>query len=362
VLIKQVTEALPRPKSLVPELPDALEKALLKALAKNKEDRYHNLAEMAIALERLAGSTQQQESPLPKTQALPVPQKQQDDTFATIMQKEARTTQQYVAHEKPVEESSKTPWGWILIGITALVIGISIGISSFVQTQNMQAAATAQAYQAQATATEQARQLQAAATAQARMALINSWNLVLSDQFVGDTNGWTIGDIDDDLYKGSKSITDGKLIWKVEQSKGFVHWDWPTGFEHPTDFYVSVEIHRISGSTSSACYGLWFRGDGSDYYFYEACDDQTYRVSLHSEQDGWEILLGFETSSAIKPDQTNKLAVLAEGSHFEFYINDQLVNTLDNNRWSSGRVGIMIEMTEGDTATFEFDNFVLRNP
>ena len=30
VLIKQVTEALPRPKSFVPELPDAMEKMLLK--------------------------------------------------------------------------------------------------------------------------------------------------------------------------------------------------------------------------------------------------------------------------------------------------------------------------------------------
>jgi len=53
VLIKQVTEALPRPKSLVPELPDALEKVLLKALAKNKEDRFQDVAAFGNALENL---------------------------------------------------------------------------------------------------------------------------------------------------------------------------------------------------------------------------------------------------------------------------------------------------------------------
>jgi eukaryotic-like serine/threonine-protein kinase len=43
ILLKQATEPLPRPKGLVPDLPDAVEKVLLKALAKHPEDRYESM-------------------------------------------------------------------------------------------------------------------------------------------------------------------------------------------------------------------------------------------------------------------------------------------------------------------------------
>jgi serine/threonine protein kinase len=43
VLVKQVTEPLPRPKTVVPDLPDEVELVLFKTLAKNPEDRYLNM-------------------------------------------------------------------------------------------------------------------------------------------------------------------------------------------------------------------------------------------------------------------------------------------------------------------------------
>ena len=49
VLIKQVTEPLPRPKTFVPDLPDEVELAIFKSLAKNPEDRYLNMGEFANA-------------------------------------------------------------------------------------------------------------------------------------------------------------------------------------------------------------------------------------------------------------------------------------------------------------------------
>lgn len=148
----------------------------------------------------------------------------------------------------------------------------------------------------------------------------------------------------------------------MHRSDGFVSWDWPIGVGEISDFYLSVEARRVSGPASSACYGLWFRGSGYNYYIFEICDDQTYAVYSHSEQEGWETLLGLTSSYAIKPNQWNKVAVAAEGNRFEFYINDQLVDTLANSRWTNGLVGIMIEVNAGDTAVFEFDNFVVRRP
>ncbi|MBN1439264.1 MAG: protein kinase [Anaerolineales bacterium] len=52
ILLKQATEPLPRPKAYVPDLPEAVEKVLLKALARKPEDRYPDMAAFIDGLER----------------------------------------------------------------------------------------------------------------------------------------------------------------------------------------------------------------------------------------------------------------------------------------------------------------------
>ncbi len=57
ILLKQATEPLPRPGAFARDLPEKVEKLLLKALAKNPEDRYPSMGQFAAALESsLAGS------------------------------------------------------------------------------------------------------------------------------------------------------------------------------------------------------------------------------------------------------------------------------------------------------------------
>lgn len=51
VVLMQMTDPLPRPVEFVPDLPESVEKILLKALAKEPEDRYQNMGEMIKALE-----------------------------------------------------------------------------------------------------------------------------------------------------------------------------------------------------------------------------------------------------------------------------------------------------------------------
>ncbi len=58
VVLMQATEPLPRPTHFVPDLPEAVEKLLLKALAKQPQDRYASMAEMAAAMERIVVSVQ----------------------------------------------------------------------------------------------------------------------------------------------------------------------------------------------------------------------------------------------------------------------------------------------------------------
>jgi serine/threonine protein kinase len=58
LLLKQANDPLPRPKSIVPNLPNTVERVLLKALAKNLQDRYQDMATFANALEGLLAEKQ----------------------------------------------------------------------------------------------------------------------------------------------------------------------------------------------------------------------------------------------------------------------------------------------------------------
>ncbi len=93
VLLKQASEPLPRPRQYAPDLPDVVEKLLLKALAKKPEDRYPEMVGMVMALENtLAGSSQVGKSAVAQTppKAGRVKDTQatieQEDTYATILQ------------------------------------------------------------------------------------------------------------------------------------------------------------------------------------------------------------------------------------------------------------------------------------
>jgi len=59
VILKHMTDPLPRPRQFVPALPYAVEQLLIKALAKNRKDRYLNAGAFAHAMETLIGEKPQ---------------------------------------------------------------------------------------------------------------------------------------------------------------------------------------------------------------------------------------------------------------------------------------------------------------
>ena len=62
ILLKQVNEPLPSPREFVRDLPEKVEKMLLKTLAKDPEDRYANMGDFASAAESMLRNTEQQAS------------------------------------------------------------------------------------------------------------------------------------------------------------------------------------------------------------------------------------------------------------------------------------------------------------
>jgi len=136
VLLKQATEPLPRPKDLITDLPDEVERVLIKALAKKPEDRYQDMKAFTTGLTRLTGGKALESSPAPR------PTTVKEETMSTVMQSDSLATADHgVLPEPPPrvttprvsEEPIKTiDWTKVmayamggLVLVTLLIIGLT---------------------------------------------------------------------------------------------------------------------------------------------------------------------------------------------------------------------------------------------
>ena len=66
LLLKIVNDPLPRPKLFVPDLPQAVENVIIKALEKKAEARYASMGEFVSALEKMRDGTMEEDVPQPR--------------------------------------------------------------------------------------------------------------------------------------------------------------------------------------------------------------------------------------------------------------------------------------------------------
>ncbi|HOU13724.1 MAG TPA: serine/threonine-protein kinase [Anaerolineae bacterium] len=185
-------------------------------------------------------------------------------------------------------------------------------------------------------------------------------NPALVDTFNSNDRGWSTGAENDEWCRRNQQITNGKYRWEfTETYQGFFMRDTP--IKSPDDFYISVDTQRVAGPVDDVGYGLVFRASEQSFYFFMVTDNQQYHVSL-MHGGTWQTLIGWTASAAIRPGAVNTLAVWGIGDRFDFYINGQWVNSVTDGMLSNGDVGVAINVSEGYTATFEFDNFVVGEP
>jgi WD40 repeat protein/serine/threonine protein kinase len=138
ILLKQATEPLPRPSAHVRDLPDSIEKILLKALARNPKDRYKEAGALVEGLENLLiGTSKSREFAVTPSKNKPVrPDLDtrdtylQEETYSTKLQAETydktpRKTQTTHSTRQPIPPQQKKTvwWPWI---IGALGIGFML--------------------------------------------------------------------------------------------------------------------------------------------------------------------------------------------------------------------------------------------
>jgi len=144
VVLKQSTEPLPRPTDFVKDLPESIEKLLIKALAKNPDDRYQDMAGFTAALE---GLEREEVSAALVTASTGVDLRTVGDTYATFDWFSEEETENEVhkvsaiplaveqqtqpkQEERTASVGSHTGRNLVIVGSIALVAELVIGAIS----------------------------------------------------------------------------------------------------------------------------------------------------------------------------------------------------------------------------------------
>jgi len=205
------------------------------------------------------------------------------------------------------------------------------------------------------------------------LAAARQWDLKFQYIFEnGDAQGWDADGFEDDYGTARTSITpEGKYRWEIV-SKQLTTW-WvpaPPKIQPVADFYATVEVQKMPGSSLQSVPGILFRLLDNDnfYHFRVRQNGQIHSAYSFSSTPSERMYLpgmGTIQSNIIKEEGPNTLTVIVQGPAFYFYVNDEFVGQTVNDRLRRGQVMLGIVMPQeagGERATVEFDNFELRTP
>jgi branched-chain amino acid transport system substrate-binding protein len=123
IMLKQANDPLPRPRQFAPDLPEAMEKVLFKALAKRPEDRYQSMNEFTAALEKvlIAGRTLEVDEISQEAN-----RKAEDATLLSegMGGKEAGQARK-VPKSAEAARKKNFPWAWGLLGLIPIIALVS---------------------------------------------------------------------------------------------------------------------------------------------------------------------------------------------------------------------------------------------
>jgi serine/threonine protein kinase len=384
VVFKHVSEPLPPPRTVNPNVPEPLERVVIKAMAKDPAQRYQTAGEMENGLQAALREIETSQRTV-STPALPTPP-QGVPTSPPTSPPSLPTT------PGPSPSKSRRKMGlWLGAGAAVLCLGgcgllalgmysagditatptrvaaatptrkpVSIGVEkTATPTPTVESTATPEPTAAAATDTSTPEST-AADNQTAYPDNLPSGDILFQEKFDNNRNDWPTGKQEDEYGISNSEFVDGRYQMSQKAKQGVFTWNTlnETDFD---DFAFSMEATPIKYNKVFA-YGMTFREDADfgDLYVFEIDTDGYYSVSLRKDGE-WETLEKWAELAAINKEGPNELMVKTAGPVLRFYVNGTEAASLYNDSLSGGSIGLALDMFEaGDEATAEFDNVVVR--
>ena len=170
--------------------------------------------------------------------------------------------------------------------------------------------------------------------------------LVMLDPLTDNTRGfgWAQGTASDN--SGACTFTSGG--YQVNSNKTQYYYYCPAANTF-SNFTFEAQAKIIKGD----CGGLVFRADtnAGKFYLFEVCSNGSYNLYIYKDLNGNSDLLANASSPAIKSglNQTNTLAVTAQGSALTLYVNGQKMTSVTNSSYTQGQIAFMADSFNNTT-------------
>jgi serine/threonine protein kinase len=349
VLFKHISDPLPLPSLVKPDIPAPIEKVILKALAKDPKDRFATADEFVTAWKRALAERETVRS-TPEIASTP--------TRATVPLNQAQSKP---APAKPAPSKTGMPAGWIIgcLAVACLLFSITGLAIMGANLRNMpflnQATDTPLPTETVVTALPPTT----APLPSATTVLTNTGSILLEDDFSASRDGW-----------GTLSSSDSSIEYKNDAlhmhifTKNFVAWSGPDNKNYKNT-HMEVTV-RNNDTDPSTAFGFICDQQSKDWSFYYLAVTPAGEYAIIKATDGEsDVYLtnnGKWGSSDLIPIQASSYRIAGDcgNGKLVLYVNGKQIASVSDNTYGSGRVGLFLWSAEKVAAAdMTFDDFLL---
>lgn len=352
VLFKQISDPLPLPSAVKPDIPEPIEQVILKALAKSPDDRFATAGEFVAAWKRAL--EQAEKARLQHEAARP-----------TIVQSQPVSRPHPTAAPPPAKKAVSRPGGlagWA-IGCLAggcLLLFIAGAAAFLLSRQNpVLFPSPSQTPLTADTATLPPPTETPVPLSTNTSVPVSSANVIFQDDFSVSRDGW--GTLDNP--ESSVEYDEGRLRMRLYE-KNYVVWSRPNDENYDS---VHIEVTAINNNThTTTAFGIVCGQHGEDWSFYylaiTAGGEYAIIRATAGEEDVYLTNNGkWGTSSFIKEDaDTYRIGADCDGGRMTLYVDGHRIASANDTAYPTGHVGLFTWSGENvSSADMSFDDFIM---
>jgi serine/threonine protein kinase len=356
VILKHVSDPLPLPSTLKPDIPEAIEKVVLKALAKHPEDRFAAVAEFSAAWKRALDETR---STRRAPEAAPA-----SISSAETVHDETRGTRPPPTYGTPVPaskaESASRGWaGWVagcLVGLCALLV---IG-GGAVYVFNQGGLANPNPTQAPPPTQVVLPSPTTAPSPTTEPLILPIGETLLEDDF-SDSSIWGILD----EATASVQYNANSLRMRVFRENWIV-WSTPGG-EYYQSLHAEVTARNNDGEPTTAFGILCHQQEAASSYYYSVVTptgDYVIGMAKEGEDDVFFTNNGQWGASSFVASgaASHRVGMDCANGVLSLYVDGQLIDSAYDSTYAGGSVGLIIwSGANVSSADVSFDDFLLQS-
>ena len=348
VMLKQVNEPLPLPRTLQPDLPEGIERIIVKALAKNPQDRFQSAEEMLAQLDNLETAARLQPvAPPPAPPAPPIrPALVATDPVAPVGTAPAPAQPR---------RSNGQPWFLAILSVPVLLIlclvfgggglALAYGMGMF-NTPEPTAIPTRRPTRTPAPTEEP--------TAEPTTA---SAGVVFEDDFETNDHDWATGE--DETTR--RDYRDGEYVLEILDGQWII-WSTPN-MSDVSHINTAVTVTNLGGD--DATFGLICNYQANDAFYYLGFGEDGYYAIVRVEGDE-DIFLTSDENLWIKSEaiaefeETYELeADCAADGTLRLIVDGKLIDEVQDDAYTEGRIGVFAQSFEDLPVEVTFDDMVV---